>query len=86
MICRKQGFMQTKKTWLPCWSPRNQQMNLRNLMHGFQPPPMLVSGYMIYKYVDGKGSAAMLAAKRSTGVAPELYLRNPLQAGNKAGK
>ena len=32
------------------------------------------------------GSAAMLAAKKSAGVAPEVNLRNPLHAGDKACK
>ena len=41
-------------------------------------------GYMICKYMDQKGSAAMLAAKRFAGVPPEVNLRNPLHAGNKA--
>ena len=38
------------------------------------------------KYVDQKGSAAMLAINRSAGVAPELYLQNLLHAGNKSCK
>ena len=32
------------------------------------------------KYVDQKGSAAMLDIKRSAGVAPNMNLRNPLHA------
>ena len=35
-----------------------------------EPPPMLVC-----KYVDENGSATMLATKRSTGVTPEVNLR-----------
>ena len=38
----------------------------------------------VYKYVDEKGSAAMLAIKRSSGVVPEMNLRNPLHAGDTA--
>ena len=38
----------------------------------------------VYKYVDEKGSAAMLAIKRSVGVVPEVNLRNQLHAGHKA--
>ena len=38
------------------------------------------------KYVDRKGLAAMLGAKRSAGVAPEVNLRNPLHRGNEAHK
>ena len=34
--------------------------------------------YMISKYVDQKGSTAILATKRSAGVTPEVNLRNPL--------
>ena len=37
-----------------------------------QVRPMLVH---MYKYVDHKGSAAMLAIKRSAGVAPEVNLK-----------
>ena len=40
----------------------------------------------IYKYIDQKGSVAMLAVKRSVGVAPEMNLRNPLHMGDKAHK
>ena len=36
--------------------------------------------------MDENGSAAMLAAKRSAAVAPEVNLRNPLCSGNKACK
>ena len=35
-------------------------------------------------YVDQKGSAALVAVKRSAGVAPEVNLRNPLHGGKKA--
>ena len=38
------------------------------------------------KYVDQKGSAAMLAIKSSAGVAPELNLRNLFYAGKDAYK
>ena len=40
----------------------------------------------MYKYVDKKGSATMLAIKRSAGVAPEGSVKNPLHAGYKAHK
>ena len=36
------------------------------------------------KYVDGKDWAAVLAAKRSVAVAPEVILRNALHTGDKA--
>ena len=36
------------------------------------------------KYVDHKGSAAMLVIKRSTGVTPKVNLRNPLNVGEEA--
>ena len=36
------------------------------------------------KYVDQTGSAAMLATKRSAGVTPEVNLRNPLHATERA--
>ena len=38
----------------------------------------------VYKYVDQKGLAAMLGAKRLAGVTPEVTLRNPLHAGKEA--
>ena len=38
------------------------------------------------KYVDQNSSAAMLAAKRSAGVTPEVNLRILLHAGDKACK
>ena len=40
--------------------------------------------FYVCKYGDRNGSAAMLAAKRPAGVAPELNLRNPLHAGDEA--
>ena len=39
---------------------------------------------LVCKDVDRNGSAVMLAAKRSAGVAPEVNLRIPLYVGNKA--
>ena len=41
---------------------------------------------MICKYVDENSLAAMLAAKRSAGVAPDVNLRILLCVGNKAHK
>ena len=38
------------------------------------------------KYVDPKGSVAVVTIKRSAGVTPEVNLRNPLHAGQKAHK
>ena len=49
-----------------------------------QVPPML--GKNMYKYVYQKGWTAMLAVKKSAGIAPELNLRNPLHAGEGACK
>ena len=40
----------------------------------------------LYKYMDQKGSLAMLATKRSAGVASEVNLRNPLHANKEAHK
>ena len=37
---------------------------------------------MLVKYVDRSSLAAMLAAKRLVGVAPEVNLSNPLHAGD----
>ena len=39
---------------------------------------------LVHKYVDRNGSAAMLTAKRSAGVTPEVNLRNMLHAGEEA--
>ena len=38
----------------------------------------------IYKYVDQNVRLAMLAIKRSAGVAPEMNLGNPLRTGDNA--
>ena len=38
---------------------------------------------LVHKYVDWNGLAAMLATKRSAGVAPEVNLRFPLHSGTK---
>ena len=38
----------------------------------------------VYKYVDQKGPAAVLFAKRSAGVTPEVNLKNPLHPGKEA--
>ena len=46
-----------------------------------QAPPVLV-----HKYVEWKGLAAMLAAKRTAGVAPEVNLRNPFCTVDKTHK
>ena len=46
---------------------------------------MLICVY-VYKYVERKSSFAMLAVKRSAGVAPEVNLRNPLSACDEAWK
>ena len=40
-------------------------------------PPMLM-----YKYVDKKGSAAMLAIKSSAGITSKVNLRDPFHAGD----
>ena len=40
----------------------------------------------VCKYLDQKGSAALLTTKRSAGVAPEVNLRNPLHEGKKQHK
>ena len=40
----------------------------------------------VCKYLNQKGSAALLAIMKSAGVAPEVKLRNPLHEGKKARK
>ena len=37
----------------------------------------------MYKYIDQKDLAAMLAVNRSAGVTPEVNLRNPLPSDKK---
>ena len=49
----------------------------------FRVSPMFVH---VYKYVNQKVSAAMLAIKKPAGVTPEMNLRNPLRAGDGASK
>ena len=44
--------------------------------------PGFESSMLVRKYADRNGSAAVLAAKRSAGIAPEANLRNPLRAGD----
>ena len=52
-------------------------------MHQCNPvPPMLTCSSMWIQ----KGSAVMLAIKRSTGITPEVNLRNPLLAGDEVHK
>ena len=41
---------------------------------------------LVPKYTEDNGSSAMLATKRSAGVAPEVNLRIPLCAGDEAHK
>ena len=41
---------------------------------------------LVCKHVDQYGSAAILAAKRSAGVAPEVNLRIPLHTGDEPCK
>ena len=40
----------------------------------------------VYKYNDQQGLAAVMAIKRSAGIAPVVILRNPLHAGEEAHK
>ena len=49
-------------------------------------PPMLVDTSDGCKYVGQSGLAAMLAVKRSAGVAPEVNLRNSAQARKHASE
>ena len=44
---------------------------MKSLTHLFQTPPMPAR-----RYVEENGLAAKLAAKRLTGVAPEVNIRN----------
>ena len=41
---------------------------------------------LVHKYMDQNGLAAILATKRAAGITPEVNLRIPLLAGNKAHK
>ena len=64
----------------PAWLIWIEHTFCCTLNPGFKPTLMLI--YM-YKYVDQKDSAAMLAAKRLAGVTPEVNLRNLLDKGEK---
>ena len=41
---------------------------------------------MICKYVDHKGSPAILGTKRSVGMVPEVNMRDPFHVGKEACK
>ena len=45
-----------------------------------------MKNYYVHKYVDQKGLTAMRAIIRSAGVAPEMNLKNPLNADTEACK
>ena len=53
---------------------------------GFEPRTSTNACGHICRYVDQKGSAAMLTSIQSAGVAPEVNLRNSLHTGDKARK
>ena len=53
---------------------------------GFEPRTSTNACRHVCKYVDQKGSAAILTSIQSAGVAPEANLRNSLHAGNIAHK
>ena len=48
------------------------------------PSSSLTNAYVGVQYVDQKGSATVLVAKRSAGVTPEVNLKNLLHAGKEA--
>ena len=54
--------------------------------HGFKPQTSTNACRHVCRYVDQKGSAAMLTSIQSAGVTPEVNLRNSLHAGDKAHK
>ena len=54
--------------------------------HGFEPQTSTNACGHVCRYVDQKGSAAMLTPIQSAGVAPEVNLRNSLHAGDKVCK
>ena len=55
-------------------------------IHACQHKNALFYTMLVHKYVDENGSAAILAAKRSTGVAREVNLRIPFCTGDGACK
>ena len=63
------------------WSHTVRQQQHDRSWSRLKPPPMLVRNC-----VDENSLAAMLIAKRWAGVSPEVNLRNPLHAGDKAHK
>ena len=54
--------------------------------HGFEPQTSTNACGHVCRYVDQKGSVAMLTSIQSAGVTPEVNLRNSLHAGDKACK
>ena len=54
--------------------------------HVFEPQTSTNACRHVCRYMDRKGSAAMLTSILSAGVTPEVNLRNSLHAGNKARK
>ena len=58
------------------------KLNFTQETPGLQPHQCL---YMC-KYVNQNSSAPILTTKRSAGIAPEVNLSNPLQAGNEVYK
>ena len=53
---------------------------------GFEPQTSTNARRHVCRYVDQKGSAAMLTSIQSAGVVPEVNLRNPLCTGEEARK
>ena len=54
--------------------------------HGFEPQTSSNACEHVSRYVDQKGSAAMLTTIQSVCVTPEVNLRNSLHTGDKACK
>ena len=53
---------------------------------GFEPQTSINACGLICRYMDQKGSAAMLTSIQSAGVTPEVNLRKSLHTGDKARK
>ena len=78
-----------EKAWLPCWLLRGQQVSHQRLIWGIHCTQMTKhtkNAPWSWNTGQRKGLAAMLAAKRSAGVAPEVNLRNPLHTDDKTHK
>ena len=78
---RRPGRQELPESAEPEWSSGLQCRTCGTDGHGFKPQTSTIAFGHICRYVDQKGSAAMLTSIQSVVVAPEVNLRNLLCAG-----